>query len=57
MNHYYICKSNEKGEQTCGKIFYNDDDNVCLHCGSKNTTKVGEILYKIKNIWKTYGQN
>ena len=38
--HYFICKGSRKGESNCGKVFFNDDDNVCIYCGSKNTQKV-----------------
>lgn len=42
---YFICN-----DKNCGKIFFNDDDNVCKYCGSKETDKIvsgylnGEIL-------------
>lgn len=43
---YFICKGRKGGETNCNKIFFNDDDNVCKYCGSKNTRMV--ILdYKI----------
>ena len=38
--HYFICKGEPKGESNCGKVFFNDDDNVCAYCGSKNTKRV-----------------
>ena len=31
---YFICH-----EADCKKIFFNDDDNVCPYCGSKETDK------------------
>ena len=39
-NNYFICKGHRKGESNCGKVFFNDDDNVCPYCGSKNTQQV-----------------
>lgn len=38
--HYFICKGSKNGESNCGIIFYNEDDNICPNCGSKNTQKV-----------------
>lgn len=43
---YFICKGRINGERNCGKIFFNDDDNVCKYCGSKNTRRV-HITHKI----------
>ena len=39
LNNYWIC-SGQGTEKNCKKIFYNDDDNVCEYCGSKNTSKI-----------------
>ncbi len=44
--HYFICKGTKGGETNCGKIFYNDDDNVCVYCGSKNTKAIYDIKFK-----------
>jgi hypothetical protein len=46
---YFICKGRRGGEPNCGKVFFNNDDNVCVHCGSKNTVKVN-ITYVKANI-------
>lgn len=43
IDEYYICSGFPKGERNCGQIFYNSDDNVCTHCGSKNTRKIESI--------------
>jgi len=45
---YFICKGKKGGETNCGRIFFNDDDNVCIYCGSKNTRKI--IIEKIKRL-------
>lgn len=44
---YWICKGVKGGESNCGKVFYNEDDNVCKYCGSKNTKQVS-LEVKIK---------
>lgn len=46
---YFICKGERDGESNCGKVFFNDDDNVCSYCGSKNTKRV-ELDIKILKI-------
>jgi len=43
--YYFICKGSKGGETNCGKIFWNDDDNVCVYCGSKNTRRVYNIHF------------
>ena len=45
---YFICKGSKNGESNCGKVFFNDDDNVCVYCGSKNTRRVLLEITKIK---------
>ncbi|MDA3803174.1 MAG: hypothetical protein PF488_04795 [Patescibacteria group bacterium] len=47
MKHYFICKGIKGGESNCGKIFFNDDDNVCPYCGSKNTWRITIDKYTI----------
>jgi uncharacterized OB-fold protein len=47
--HYFICKGTRNGEPNCGQVFFNDDDNVCVYCGSKNTQRV-ELDIKIKKL-------
>jgi RNA polymerase subunit RPABC4/transcription elongation factor Spt4 len=49
--HYWICKGekDEHSESNCGKVFFNDDDNVCRYCGSKNTQEVHLDIKIIKD--------
>jgi len=49
--HYYVCKGSRSGEKNCGKIFYNDDDNVCVYCGSKNTR---QVLVETTRLFKDF---
>lgn len=53
LQHCFICNECSDGNQI--KIFYNDDDNVCVYCGSKKTNLIfqarlrGEILLPSNN--------
>ncbi len=40
LDYYFICGKGLGTEKTCGMIFFNNDDNVCCYCGSKNTQKI-----------------
>jgi hypothetical protein len=50
---YWICKGTKPTaknheERNCGRVFFNDDDNVCRYCGSKNTRRVELDIKLIK---------
>jgi rRNA maturation endonuclease Nob1 len=51
IKNYWICKGRKKGEPNCGKIFFNNDDNVCVYCGSKNTQEVS-LEITLRKLWK-----
>lgn len=45
--HHWICDGfSLETEKSCGKIFFNDDDNVCVYCGSKNTSQLFQCRLK-----------
>lgn len=49
LQHHWIC--NDCTEKEVHKvIFYNDDDNVCLYCGSKNTDMLIQARLKAEII-------
>lgn len=47
LQHHFICNDCSEKEVTT-VIFYNDDDNVCIYCGSKNTNKLLQAKLKAK---------
>jgi hypothetical protein len=49
LQHYHICNDCTKKE-VFTVIFYNDDDNVCIHCGSKNCDNLLQARLKAVKI-------
>lgn len=45
LQHYFLCVDCTEKE-VFNVIFYNDDDNVCVHCGSKNTRQLVQVRLK-----------
>ena len=45
LQHHFLCRDCTKAE-THTVIFCNSDDNVCIHCGSKNTDELFQAILK-----------
>lgn len=49
LQHHFICKDCTSKE-VFDVIFYNNDDNVCTYCGSKNTDHLMQARLKAEII-------
>jgi rRNA maturation endonuclease Nob1 len=47
LQHHFICNDCTEKE-VFEVLFYNNDDNVCIYCGSKNTRKLFQARLKAK---------
>ncbi len=49
LQHHFLC--NDCTEKRVHEVtFFNDDDNVCVHCGSKNTDLLMQARLKAETF-------